>query len=94
MTAVHFAAWLYANLIPFSVIGIALVIAGHYYDGQYTPAARRVFCGLVVALVLSAYLSAAEIYDLCNDPQYVTRSCGGFSDVGRTCAGGYGSGAG
>jgi hypothetical protein len=72
VTAAQFAAWLTLNLIPFSVIGGALVVAGLYYDRINTPTSRRIFCGLVVALAGSSALSAATvIYDTCTDPAIV-----------------------
>jgi hypothetical protein len=72
MTAVQFAAWLSMNLVPFSVIGGLLVMAGLHYDRVNTPASRRIFCGLVVAVASSALLSAAVVYDECSNPTIST----------------------
>lgn len=72
MTAPQFAAWLALNAVPFSVFGILLVIAGLYFDRVSTPASRRIFCALVVAITLGAVLSAATVVnDQCTDPNYI-----------------------
>lgn len=67
---IRFAAWLYLNLVPFSVYGCLLAAAGYYYDQKRTPASRLIMALLVAGLLASASISAAQVYDMCNDPAW------------------------
>lgn len=66
------AAWLWWNLVPFSVIGLGLILAEHLL-AQRPRAQRWSFALLVVALVVSTGCTAAlvagrmtVVYDYCS----------------------------
>jgi len=78
------AAWLWVNVVPFGLIGVALAMAGNLMlEGSRRQ--QRMLAALVVALVLSTccttgYVAhraqvtyrqthgAVVVYDFCNDP--------------------------
>lgn len=78
------AAWLWLNVVPFSIVGLGLHAASHFLT-EGSRRQQRAFAALVVALVLStgcttAFVAHREqvtyrqthgaivIYDYCKDP--------------------------
>lgn len=53
-SSMHLAMWLWAALIPFSVLGGAGVTASLYHDSHQTPASWRVCQALIFSIVVVA----------------------------------------
>lgn len=56
----------------FGLLGLTLAIILMAFDGRrISPAGRRLLCGVIVALAVTAGLFAAAVYDMCKDPAYL-----------------------